>query len=58
VKVVTDSQEQALAQAGEAKDKAESVREQTLWTAATTQMEKAVEKLKTPRKLPRRWPKP
>jgi len=30
----------ALAQAGEAKDKAESVREQTLWTAATTQMER------------------
>ncbi len=52
VKVVTDSQEQALAQAGESKDKAESVREQAWWTAATTEMEKAVEKLKAAAKVP------
>ena len=51
-KVVTDSQEQALAQAGEAKDKTESVREQAMWTAATTEMQKALEKLRGAAKTP------
>jgi len=45
-KVVAESQSQALAQAGEAKDNAHSVREQAMWTAATSQMEKALEKLR------------
>src|SRR5262249_31631898 len=36
-KVITDSQEQALAQAGEAKDNARGVREQAMWTSATTE---------------------
>ncbi len=51
-KVVADSEEQALAQAGESKDKAESVREQGMWTAATSEMEKALEKLKDAAKSP------
>jgi hypothetical protein len=45
-KVLAESQEQALAQAGEQSGSTESVREQALWTAATSAMEQALAQLK------------
>lgn len=46
VKVVKDSQAQALQQAAEAMGEARSPREQAMWKEATQEMEKAIEKLK------------
>ncbi|MEY4939192.1 MAG: hypothetical protein RIQ93_927 [Verrucomicrobiota bacterium] len=44
-KVVRESQEQALAQAGEAQEEARTPREQAMWKEASQHMEKAIEKL-------------
>ncbi len=45
VKVVLESQQQVLMQAQEAAEEARSPRQQVLWKAATTDMEKAIEQL-------------
>lgn len=52
VKVVTDSQQQALAQAEEAQAEARSPREQGMWKSATNEMEKAIDRLKDAAKTP------
>ncbi len=52
VKVVSDSQEQALAQAEEAQEEARAPQQQALWKAATREMEKAIERLKDAAKDP------
>ncbi|MBI5690321.1 MAG: hypothetical protein HZC55_09480 [Verrucomicrobia bacterium] len=51
-KVVLESQEQALAQAGEAAEEARSPRQQALWKSVTQEMEKAIERLKDAAQLP------
>jgi hypothetical protein len=51
-KVITEAQQQALAQAEEAAEEARSPRQQTLWKVATQEMEKAIEKLKDAAKAP------
>ncbi len=45
-KVLLESQQQALGQAQEAAEEARNPRQQGLWKATTTEMEKAIEKLK------------
>ncbi|MBL9211292.1 MAG: hypothetical protein JNL92_12555 [Opitutaceae bacterium] len=52
IKVVTDSQVQALAQAKEAAEEARSPRQQAMWKSVTQEMEKAIEKLKDAAKDP------
>ncbi len=50
IKVVRESQEQALAQAESAAEEARSPRQQGLWKAVTQEMEKAIERLKAAEK--------
>lgn len=52
VKIVRESQEQALGQATEAMGEARSPKDQAAWKEATTQMLKAVERLADAAKLP------
>ncbi len=51
-KVVSDAQAQALAQAEETAEEARSPRQQALWKTVTSEMEKAIEKLKDAAKEP------
>ncbi len=51
-KVVLESQQQALAQAGEAAGEARSPRQEGMWKAVTQEMEKAIEKLEAAQKIP------
>jgi hypothetical protein len=52
VKVVLDSQQQALAQAEQAAEEARSPRQKAMWKSVTQQMEKAIEKLNDAAKDP------
>jgi hypothetical protein len=51
-KIVRESQEQALEMAGEAAEEARSPRQQAIWKTVTTEMEKAIDKLKAAAKDP------
>ena len=51
-KVVSDAQAQALAQAEETAEEARAPRQQALWKTVTSEMEKAIEKLKDAAKEP------
>ncbi len=51
-KIVREGQEQALAQAEEAAEEARSPRQQAIWKTVTTEMEKAIVKLKDAEKQP------
>lgn len=53
VKVVTESQQQALAQAAAGQQQAQGPREQAMWRAATQEMETAIDRLKDAAKDPK-----
>ncbi len=52
VKVVTDAQKQALAQAGEAAAEARAPRAQAMWRTATAEMEQALDRLEAAARAP------